>query len=815
MKNDVFISHSSVDCKIATSICEALENAGLSCWISFRSKDLEPGKVYTERIIEAIDTCKVFLLLLSNNSVNSGQVRQELIAANERQRYGLRIFPVIIDKSLNTSDMHHHMGYVLAGKEMVYWEDTEARNELIRQILLSIGNLSTSERAEIVTNIPDPINLIGREKELATISALLKETGKLIITGMDGIGKTALLQAFCNSVIGSTYSTVVYLPIEKCLIRTFDNDDHLTILHKSLLEKKQHLSNYEYALYKLSLFENSVDHSTLVILDNVEFGNDPLLDRICQVNCDLIISSANVSFQKKGFVTFNLKELEHADSVHELFEFHYGKKLSHKEHRSLDMLLSNVGFHTMTVILLAKQMRYFEKAPSDYQNENQLRAERSRNLTGIMSASMHNSGLTEMYTKLLSIYEAYTLTPEEKRVMKTLCLLPSEGLHRYIYIQLLGEQLVPSLIRLEKIGWVQSKKDNTLIMLHPLMRDIVVHKLGIYLNDPDISIFVSSFFALIEDSWSNSFHENTKLKELALSIYYQFPNPSKSLYKEYLLLSKFLWVLNCMETSLEIQNKIKMLFVDEKGLHDNSAEEAEVFLQIGFTYHGKGEYTNAAQELVKAAKIYGNKYAAALSHLAQAYMSIGKKGLNEIEPLLEESLSIRKRHWIGPISEAASYHLYAKTLSTYEEKLDLAIQLEKQAYNIFSEIQPGGVNLSSAAYILGWLYVQTAVDQDDLEYGIGKLEEAKRIRIEHRGDPLHPWMEDIYLKLGKAYAKLDDIQKAKDYFELLLAVRVNKYKGKPSEKQLVEVYELLQDIYWKLGDSEGQKKCSRFLRYRF
>lgn len=65
------------------------------------------------------------------------------------------------------------------------------------------------------------------------------------------------------------------MSVEKCILRTIANDKSL-ILKSDLLEtKKKSLSDYEYAFYKLSLLENSVDESTLLILDNVESSNDP------------------------------------------------------------------------------------------------------------------------------------------------------------------------------------------------------------------------------------------------------------------------------------------------------------------------------------------------------------------------------------------------------------------------------------------------------------------------------------------------------------------------------------------------------------
>ncbi|MEO8440705.1 MAG: TIR domain-containing protein [Spartobacteria bacterium] len=72
----VFISHSSVDKEIADEVCHFLEANGLVCWIAPR--DVIPGKNYGAAIIDAIDQCGVFVLILSSQSNQSGQVVREV-----------------------------------------------------------------------------------------------------------------------------------------------------------------------------------------------------------------------------------------------------------------------------------------------------------------------------------------------------------------------------------------------------------------------------------------------------------------------------------------------------------------------------------------------------------------------------------------------------------------------------------------------------------------------------------------------------------------------------------------------------------------
>ena len=76
MKHRVFISHSSKDKAIGDEVCRFLEANGISCWIAPRN--VTPGKNYGAAIVEAIDECAVFVLILTSESNKSGQVVREV-----------------------------------------------------------------------------------------------------------------------------------------------------------------------------------------------------------------------------------------------------------------------------------------------------------------------------------------------------------------------------------------------------------------------------------------------------------------------------------------------------------------------------------------------------------------------------------------------------------------------------------------------------------------------------------------------------------------------------------------------------------------
>ena len=73
---DVFISHSTRDKTAADAACAALEAAGIRCWIAPR--DITPGAEWGEAIIEAINQCRVMVLIFSTNANESSQIRREV-----------------------------------------------------------------------------------------------------------------------------------------------------------------------------------------------------------------------------------------------------------------------------------------------------------------------------------------------------------------------------------------------------------------------------------------------------------------------------------------------------------------------------------------------------------------------------------------------------------------------------------------------------------------------------------------------------------------------------------------------------------------
>lgn len=90
----VFVCHSSRDGEVVRRFVDRLESSGLECWVSYR--DIPPGADWAETIYDAIDRSAVTVLLFTENSGTSRQIRNELDIATNLDK---PLLPVRLDDS--------------------------------------------------------------------------------------------------------------------------------------------------------------------------------------------------------------------------------------------------------------------------------------------------------------------------------------------------------------------------------------------------------------------------------------------------------------------------------------------------------------------------------------------------------------------------------------------------------------------------------------------------------------------------------------------------------------------------------------------
>jgi hypothetical protein len=133
MTAPIFVSYASKDREAALSLCHALENRGLRCWISFR--DIGPGENFQVAIPRAIHDAKVMVLVFSAESNNSNEVKKELALAGQNR---LIVIPVRVE-DVTPGDA---FAYELATRQWIdLFEDWENSIQRLSKQLLQVAEV--------------------------------------------------------------------------------------------------------------------------------------------------------------------------------------------------------------------------------------------------------------------------------------------------------------------------------------------------------------------------------------------------------------------------------------------------------------------------------------------------------------------------------------------------------------------------------------------------------------------------------------------------------------------------------------------------
>jgi hypothetical protein len=109
--HDVFVSYSTRDKPVADALVSRLEQANIRCWIAPR--DVMPGQVWAEAIIEAISSSRLMVVVLSGAANESPQVLREVERA-------VASGAVVIPFRIESVEPTGAMAYYLAGE---HWLD--------------------------------------------------------------------------------------------------------------------------------------------------------------------------------------------------------------------------------------------------------------------------------------------------------------------------------------------------------------------------------------------------------------------------------------------------------------------------------------------------------------------------------------------------------------------------------------------------------------------------------------------------------------------------------------------------------------------
>jgi TolB-like protein/Flp pilus assembly protein TadD len=174
---DIFISYSSKDREKAEQLTELLASAGLSVWID--NAALNAAASWSKEIVEAINGCKVFVVLLSPSSLDSHNVIKEVALASEKRK---KILPLDLEPVSLTSDFE----YQLAGIQRAPMTNIDA-------IIRALGKLGIE-----ATGMPQAPKIVKESESRKSLMILPLED--LSPTGDNGWFTDGIASELVNSL---------------------------------------------------------------------------------------------------------------------------------------------------------------------------------------------------------------------------------------------------------------------------------------------------------------------------------------------------------------------------------------------------------------------------------------------------------------------------------------------------------------------------------------------------------------------------------------------------------------------------------------
>lgn len=198
-EKDIFLSYSHLDCKFVKKIAEALQQRRIRVW--YDGWEMKPGDVLRERINQGIEQADYFLVVLSENSLDSSWVRFELNSAmiSEIEQRKVRVIPAIIGK-IDFSQLPLDL-------RAKYCLDFRSNEDFSRSIdaITDLVQPERKRREELNARLRNPVNT-----DIQTILELKEHVlghgdqsiHVAAIAGLEKLGGTEAVLTFTEKILG-------------------------------------------------------------------------------------------------------------------------------------------------------------------------------------------------------------------------------------------------------------------------------------------------------------------------------------------------------------------------------------------------------------------------------------------------------------------------------------------------------------------------------------------------------------------------------------------------------------------------------------
>jgi len=324
-------------------------------------------------------------------------------------------------------------------------------------------------------------------KEIEELKKILDIENKVIlINGIGGVGKTTFAKLFLTSNINN-YDHIAWIDITTDIIKSFTLNfqlfGSLSIDFDLLKSLPTDDLQFDFIISKL----RQVKGNNLLILDNVtsDIEKSKILNSINLKPFWKVIAISRLELS--GFYKFQI-DVFNFEKSKELF-FKYNSDFINTSDNQLEELFCCIGFHTLTIELIAKTLKYNYTLKSI---NDVIIFFKSKKLDDqswqIKLKTNHNDNEATLFFHLMNIFDIANLSKISIEILVQLSVLPPIEIEVSFLQELLEfpidfvNQFIEALILLSKNGWLDSPKTNV-YKIHPLIQQVIKYKVETKIED--------------------------------------------------------------------------------------------------------------------------------------------------------------------------------------------------------------------------------------------------------------------------------------------------------------------------------------------
>lgn len=682
---DVFISHHTSTClKITQAICNSLENSGIRCWYAPR----DVRGTYAGDIIEAIDSCKVFVLVLNQESSLSKHVLNEINAAVERD---VTIVPFQISNEMIGKDAQYYI-------RRWHWVDavTPPMEDRISELKVRIQKLLGQKAGESLpsfefyqnqhsaglksTNILLNNNFVCRSNELNEMHESLMGYNKLFVQGMGGIGKSELVKAYVAKY-KKAYHTVIFATYQTTLrdLLIYDTSLQMEGISRACDQEGKLESDESFCLRKLGKLQELLDEKTLFIIDNFDTTEDELLEQFLKGFYTVIFTSRN-DFSDLGLPVLDLKEMEETEQM-ELFLHYYKRPVAEEKQEVIRQIMRMVNGHTLAIELIAKFMMMRRIQP-----EKMLLILQEKGIRSLdMGTVSHGFAKAQtIYANIQSLFSVYQLSEEEQAVLSNLSFMPLSGVGFEVFMELCEMDDAYAIDSLIKKSWVRYDFADDKISLHPLIRDVVGDECKVTMQK--CAVMIQNLTQKLKQLWGMKLEDKLIYTEIGKTVYEKFPEVDTEFEETYVWIGFAVTLQEQFELAAQIyENCLKQC---RENYGEMSAQVAELYYRLGdlesYRHNANRsiELLKRAVEILEDVKPESERLAYMIKYLCWILLGCSDDYLT-IEKYLHKSNRILLSQDPPNMSQIASQNSAYAYLYYFLGQYEKALAYAEEAYNVF------------------------------------------------------------------------------------------------------------------------------------